>query len=63
MRFFGQQLVVSDEIVDSAKKQRNTGNKSEVLPDTVKLLDDFYRPYNRKMARLMKDDKWLYERT
>ena len=33
-----------------------------LLPETKQLLDDFYRPYNIQLAKLLQDDKFLFLR-
>lgn len=62
MKFFGKTLQVTEEELKTSKKQRNTGTKSTVLPETTKLLDKLYEPYNLRLAMLLNDDKWLYKR-
>eukprot|EP00798_Chlamydomonas_sp_ICE-L_P030169 gene30169-35151_t len=36
-------------------------NKKVMLPETRKLLGAFYRPYNQKLSKLMKDDRYLWD--
>ena len=31
-----------------------------MLPETKKLLDEFYAPYNQQLAELMNDDRFLF---
>ena len=33
-----------------------------MLPETQKLLDDFYSPFNTELAELMDDQQFLFER-
>ena len=61
MAFFGHSIDVNDErVLERAKEQRNTGEKQDVYPETLKLLDEFYKPYNERLAVLLGDNKWLY---
>ena len=61
MSFFGHSIDVNDErVLERAKEQRNTGEKQDVYPETLKLLDEFYKPYNERLAVLLGDNKWLY---
>ncbi|XP_063955345.1 carbohydrate sulfotransferase 15-like [Lytechinus pictus] len=48
-----------NETIYAPKKNVNRMGK-RILPETKKLLDDFYAPYNKDMALLMEDDKFLY---
>ncbi|XP_011682709.1 carbohydrate sulfotransferase 15 [Strongylocentrotus purpuratus] len=48
-----------EKILQEARKNKSI-NKRKLLPQTKKILDDFYRPYNKKMVLLMGDDKFLY---
>ncbi|XP_067945280.1 carbohydrate sulfotransferase 15-like [Watersipora subatra] len=62
MKFFGHQFNETDsDIVLTSEKKMNSGHKTNVLPETIKLLNDLYRPYNIRLARLLGDNKWLYE--
>ena len=61
MAFFGHSIDVNDKkILETSKKQRNAGKKQDVSPETLKLLDEFYKPYNERLAALLGDNKWLY---
>ena len=43
--------------------QQNAGslnNTGEMLPKTRKLLESFYKPHNEKLAKLLKDDGYLW---
>ncbi|KAK7504794.1 hypothetical protein BaRGS_00003822 [Batillaria attramentaria] len=50
--------------IESAKRA-NVGTLSRkfgpILPATKSLLDDFYRPFNRRLAQLLGDDRFLWE--
>ncbi|XP_067931515.1 uncharacterized protein [Watersipora subatra] len=37
------------------------GKKNPVWISTLKLLDDFFMPYNRRLATLLGNDKWLFK--
>ncbi|XP_067946781.1 carbohydrate sulfotransferase 15-like [Watersipora subatra] len=43
-------------------KVRNPGKKSSIWPSTLKLLDRFYEPYNKELAELLGDQKWLFQK-
>ena len=58
MNFFGLKFQSPPEDVEAELK--NVGKKNEVWPKTLKLLDDFFDPYNRRLASLLNDDKWLF---
>ena len=61
MAFFGHSIDVNDrKILETSKEQKNTGTKRDVFPETLKLLDEFYKPYNERLAVLLGDNKWLY---
>jgi hypothetical protein len=36
-------------------------DKFAMLPETEQLLYDFYKPYNHLLAKLLSDDKYLWE--
>ena len=41
---------------------KNVGkDKSEMLPETRKLLSQFYAPYNAMLAKLLNDDRYLWQ--
>ena len=46
-----------------SKKQRTSSsrNKSHMLPQTRKLLEDFYQPFNEKLAKTLGSKKWLFK--
>ncbi|XP_067944508.1 carbohydrate sulfotransferase 15-like [Watersipora subatra] len=62
MAFFGKELRYTDGELSSSKKRMNVGTERQVLPETIELLDNLYRPLNRRLAVLLNDDKWLYDR-
>ena len=44
-----------------ANSIRNKGYSTKPVWDkTRELLNDFYRPFNRELAKLLGDDKWLW---
>ena len=45
-----------------ANHVQNTGKKNKVLPETIKMLDQFFQPYNERLASLFGDKKWLFIR-
>ena len=44
-----------------AKSVRNKGKKNPVSQKVHKALDNFFEPYNRRLADLLNDDKWLWK--
>jgi len=49
----------------SRRKIQNTRSKSdkllgEMLSKTMKILKKFYEPFNKRLASLLHDDKWLW---
>lgn len=61
MDFFGLELPAEVLEVDT-KNITNKGSKNDVWPETVAMLDEFYEPYNKRLANLLHDGKWLYKR-
>jgi len=47
-------------IEDKSKKKSNVGNKNSVFKSTLQLLDNFFKPYNKRLADLLGDEKWLF---
>ena len=31
----------------------------KMLPETRKMLQDFYAPFNQRLAKLLQDDRWV----
>ena len=60
MKFFNVPFEASSTSL--VKEVTNKGKKNDVWPQTVKLLDDFFQPYNERLASLLGDKKWLFER-
>ena len=62
----GFQFLIPDKNVtwtkDHVSKKRNKWHsyKNTMLPDTKKLLNEFYVPYNQKLAELLGDDRFLF---
>ena len=40
----------------------NKGIKNPVNNETINILDEFFSPYNKRLAALLGDDKWLFNR-
>ena len=52
------------EDIAQLEKQRVGHKKDEVapmLPETQRMLDEFYRPYNQRLAAILQDRKFLWE--
>lgn len=50
-------------IEEKSKKNVNVGNKNPVFDSTLELLDDFFKPYNERLAVLLGDEKWLFKKS
>ena len=59
MRFFDVKFNESTAVL--AKRVKNKGKKNEVSAKTLKMLNDFFHPYNQRLASLLGDKKWLFE--
>lgn len=42
---------------EKSKKRANIGHKNPVFKSTLELLDDFFKPYNKRLAALLGDEK------
>ena len=64
MKFFDQKLIISAKTLVAARDHRIVSDiyQMDVLPETIRVLDNFYRPYNIRLAQLLQHDKWLFER-
>ncbi|CAL1530082.1 unnamed protein product [Lymnaea stagnalis] len=66
-RFLGLRVLSEQEDMGVIEKPRlNTRRQSDrqlggMLPKTQQLLDAFYRPYNVALAKLLNDDRFLWE--
>ncbi len=47
-----------DKYTQRAKKYKSY---APMLPETRTILDQFYAPYNRQLARLLGDDRFLFQ--
>lgn len=62
MDVFGVEYQDSKYFNGQSKKISNKGNKNPVSEDVIQALDDFFMPYNQRLAKLLNDDKFLYTR-
>lgn len=44
----------------SQVRNKNT-KKKEMLPETRQILEEFYRPFNEKLADVLNDKRWLWK--
>ena len=56
---------VDRDQVKVSSKQRNPRKPKDVkkgpmLPETKQLLDDFYRPFNTRLAHLLNNERYLW---
>ena len=64
MDVFGIEFEKDDKISDVNKANVvNKGKKNPVSSKVIKALDNFYAPYNQRLAKLLNDDKFLWVRT
>lgn len=62
MRFFGVDFETSTSTEKMSKEVMNKGKKNPLSDKTIRALDDFYRPYNKRLAELLNDKRYLYLR-
>ncbi|XP_067949068.1 carbohydrate sulfotransferase 15-like [Watersipora subatra] len=60
MSFFG--LTFQKSKSDLQEHVRNIGSKRPVWNKTIDMLDNFFKPYNERLAKLLNNDKWLFKR-
>lgn len=55
----------TDYAFSEVKQQNSTiaELQNNVLEKTISLLDDFFKPYNKQLSRLLRSDEWLYLRS
>ena len=63
-KFLGLSSLTNDQLAKVATDRHvNEGsiNKLPMLPSTKKLLQEFFKPFNEKLARLLNDDRFLWK--
>jgi len=60
--FVGENFKVKSNETDEIWNEGAVREKP-VLPETVQLLDQFFKPFNAELADMLEDEKWLFERT
>lgn len=60
---FGIDYHVNPYLNNQAGNVLNKGKKKPVADRVIKAMDDFFMPYNRRLAKLLHDDKFLYLRS
>nr|XP_054772879.1 carbohydrate sulfotransferase 15-like [Lytechinus pictus] len=57
-----RKLTVEEEntILQRSPRNQNKRQHEQTKPETLKLLNDFYRPYNVELGKLMGDEKYNY---
>jgi len=56
-------IQVEEEILKRLDEAvENKGVKNTVWTSTLTHLDEFFRPYNRRLAQLLGDEKWLFRK-
>ena len=50
--------------IQSREKKAKSGYKpyTKMLPETRELLDSFYEPYNKQLAALLMDERFLFKK-
>ena len=62
MDHFGLPFKRTSGLAKEADNVLNRGNKNPVSDKVIQALDDFFMPYNKRLAKLLNDDKFLYKR-
>ena len=62
MDHFGLPFKRTAGLAKEADNVLNRGNKNPVSDKVIQALDDFFMPYNKRLAKLLNDDKFLYKR-
>ena len=52
---------ISESKVANAKSQHSERSTAPMQNDTRKFLGEFYRPYNKKLAELLSDKRFMWE--
>ena len=61
LNFIGESLEGTD-ISSLSSVKKNTGVSSKpVLPETRKVIDKFFEPFNEELAQVLEDAKWKYQ--
>lgn len=47
-----------DRMTTAKRANTQSDRYPKMLPETKKMLEDFYEPYNKRLATLLKDDRW-----
>ena len=63
LEFLGVPPLIKEE-VESVEKMENVFQVTydKILPETKELLDEFYQPFNQKLADLLGDSKWTWQK-
>lgn len=48
-------------VMDMGVRNKNSDKYEKMLPKTRTLLNDFYKPYNQRLAEQLKDDRYLWK--
>ncbi|KAG2451726.1 hypothetical protein HYH02_003506 [Chlamydomonas schloesseri] len=49
-----------DVIMAMKTRNKNSDKYKPMLPETRAMLEEFYRPYNERLAHVLNDDRWLW---
>ena len=52
---------VPNNIAEGFLKRENTLSKESQSLGSLELLENFYRPYNEELAKLLNDDRFLWQ--
>ncbi|MEW5307620.1 MAG: hypothetical protein WDW36_009999 [Sanguina aurantia] len=62
--FLGMRNLTEPEwsgVMDMGVRNKNSDKYEKMLPKTRQLLNDFYKPYNERLAGQLKDDRYLWK--
>lgn len=63
LKFLGMRDLTQDEwqrITGAKRANAQSSMYPRMLPETRQLLEDFYAPYNKRLAALLQDDRYLW---
>jgi len=57
-------ITYQEEMFEVTNKSiENVGTKNPIWRSTLEMLDEFFLPYNQRLAQLLGDDKWLFQKS
>ncbi|GIL90839.1 hypothetical protein Vretimale_16779 [Volvox reticuliferus] len=49
------------KVLKMETRNKNSNKYKQMLPETRTMLEDFYRPFNERLAEFLGDDRWLWQ--